>query len=127
MCAWKRLAAVLGLLLAASAALAQPQSHPVYVVLWFDTEDYILPPSDDAAKRLAEFLTAEGVPATFKVVGEKARTLERRGRSDVIAAMSRHDIGYHANTHSQHPTPAEYESGMDWNAGVAEVVHRRPV
>src|SRR5690348_9745519 len=71
MCAWKRLAAVLGLLLAASAALAQ-QSHPVYVVLWFDTEDYILPPSDDAAKRLAEFLTAEGVPATFKVVGEKA-------------------------------------------------------
>jgi len=124
MCAWKRLAAVLGLLLAASAALAQPQSHPVYVVLWFDTEDYILPPSDDAAKRLAEFLTAEGVPATFKVVGEKARTLERRGRSDVIAAMSRHDIGYHANTHSQHPTPAEYESGMDWNAGVAEFTRR---
>jgi len=123
MCAWKRLAAVLGLLLAASAALAQ-QSHPVYVVLWFDTEDYILPPSDDAAKRLAEFLTAEGVPATFKVVGEKARTLERRGRSDVIAAMSRHDIGYHANTHSQHPTPAEYESGMDWNAGVAEFTRR---
>lgn len=125
MCAWKRLAAILALLFAASAAaLAQPQSHPVYVVLWFDTEDYILPPSDDAAKRLAEFLTAEGVPATFKVVGEKARTLERRGRSDVIAAMRRHDIGYHANTHSQHPTPAEYESGMDWNTGVEEFTRR---
>lgn len=124
MCAWKKIAAIVALLLAASAALAQPQSHPVYVVLWFDTEDYILPPSDDVAKRLAEFLTAEGVPATFKVVGEKARTLERRGRSDVIAAMRRHDIGYHANTHSQHPTPAEYESGLDWNTGVEEFTRR---
>jgi hypothetical protein len=85
---------------------------PVYIVMWFDTEDYILPSSDDAAKRLADFLTAEGLHATFKVVGEKARTLERRGRSDVIAALRDHDIGYHGNTHSQHPTPAEYESSL---------------
>jgi len=27
---------------------------------WFDTEDYILPQSDDAAKRLATFLTEQG-------------------------------------------------------------------
>ena len=98
--------------------------NPVYILIWFDTEDYILPPSDDAAKRLADFLTAEGVPATFKVVGEKARTLERRGRSDVIAALRNHDIGYHANTHSQHPTPAEYESRLDWETGVEEFTRR---
>ncbi len=109
--AWKRLAVVITLLIAASAGLAQAPSHPVYVVLWFDTEDYILPASDDAAKRLAEFLTAEGVPATFKIVGEKARTLERRGRSDVIAALDHHDIGYHANTHSQHPLPPNMNPG----------------
>jgi len=36
--------------------------------LWFDTEDYILPQSDDAAKRIAEFLTQQGIQATFKVV-----------------------------------------------------------
>ena len=30
---------------------------PVYVTLWFDTEDYILPQDDDATKRLAELLT----------------------------------------------------------------------
>jgi hypothetical protein len=109
-------------------ALAQQRhSHPVYVLLWFDTEDYILPPSDDAAKRLAEFLTSEGVAATFKVVGEKARTLERRGRGDVIAALRQHDIGYHANTHSQHPTPAEYESDLDWSAGVEEFTRRERV
>src|SRR5439155_1262980 len=97
---------------------------PVYIVIWFDTEDYILPSSDDAAKRLADFLTAEGLHATFKVVGEKARTLERRGRSDVIAALRDHDIGYHGNTHSQHPTPAEYESSLDWNTGIEEFTRR---
>ena len=30
-----------------------PANGPVYVVLWFDTEDYILPASDDAALKLA--------------------------------------------------------------------------
>ena len=99
-------------------------SSPVYIVIWFDTEDYILPASDDVAKRLADFLTAEGVHATFKVVGEKARTLEQRGRVDVIAALRNHEIGYHSNTHSQHPTPAEYESTLDWGSGVEEFTRR---
>jgi hypothetical protein len=97
---------------------------PVYIIIWFDTEDYILPSSDDAARRLADFLTAEHVPATFKIVGEKARTLERRGRKDVIAALRKHDIGYHSNTHSQHPNPAEYESVLDWTTGVEEFTRR---
>ena len=96
----------------------------VYVVLWFDTEDYILPQSDDAAKRITEILSREGVRATFKVVGEKGRTLERRGRRDVIEALSRNEIGYHANTHSQHPTVAEYESKLDWEEGAAEFTRR---
>ena len=68
-----------------SALLAAPP--PVYVVLWFDTEDYIEPASDDAALRIANDLDKLGVRATFKVVGEKARTLERRGRRDVIQAL----------------------------------------
>src|SRR5437588_10762457 len=96
----------------------------LYVVLWFDTEDYILPQSDDAAKRLATFLTEQGIQATFKVVGEKARALERRHRTDVIAALQKHAIGYHANTHSQHPTPAEYESLLNWDTGAAEFTRR---
>jgi hypothetical protein len=99
-------------------------SAKVYVVLWFDTEDYILPPSDDAAKRLATFLSEQGIRATFKVVGEKARTLERRHRTDVIAALQKHAIGYHANTHSQHPTPAEYEALLDWESGSEEFTRR---
>jgi hypothetical protein len=116
-----------GKLAAAMPASAEPvgkSGSPVYVVLWFDTEDYMLPASDDAAKRLAEFLTAQGVRATFKVVGEKARVLEARHRADVIAALNRHEIGYHSNTHSQQPTAAEYESTLDWEQGVAEFDRR---
>ena len=111
-------------LICPNAWTQKPAASRVYVILWFDTEDYILPPSDDAAKRLAAFLTEQGIQATFKVVGEKARTLERRHRTDVIAALQKHAIGYHSNTHSQHPTPAEYESLLDWETGAAEFTRR---
>jgi hypothetical protein len=96
----------------------------VNVILWFDTEDYLLPASDDAALRVASLLSSRGIRATFKVVGEKARTLERRGRKDVIEALGRHDIGYHSNFHSVHPTPAEYLAVCGWADGVAEFVRR---
>jgi peptidoglycan/xylan/chitin deacetylase (PgdA/CDA1 family) len=110
--------------LAGVARAQAPSQGRVYVVLWFDTEDYILPQSDDAAKRLAVFLTRQGIKATFKIVGEKARVLERRGRRDVIGALAQHEIGYHTNTHSQHPTPAEYEAALDWSDGVEEFTRR---
>jgi hypothetical protein len=97
---------------------------PVYVVLWFDTEDYIEPASDDAALRIANDLTALGVRATFKVVGEKARVLESRGRRDVIAALSKHAIGYHSNWHSVHPAPAEYLVRLGYLEGADEFERR---
>jgi hypothetical protein len=107
--------------LAAAPATPSPR---IDVILWFDTEDYLLPASDNSAKRLAELLTERGIRATFKVVGEKARTLERRGRTDVIAALKKHEIGYHANFHSVHPTPTEYLSECGWLDGVAEFTRR---
>jgi len=116
---------VIALTLALSLrAAGQSAPPPIYVVLWFDTEDYILPQDDDAAKRLAELLTSLGVRATFKVVGEKARVLEARGRTDVIAALKRHDIGYHSNTHSQQPTIAVYLQHAGWEDGRAEFLRR---
>src|SRR5215469_1712616 len=123
---FSRILYAITVLLLAEAILLGHEAAPgkVYVVLWFDTEDYILPASDDAAKRLATFLTEQGIRATFKVVGEKARALERRQRTDVIAALQKHAIGYHANTHSQHPTPAEYEALLDWEGGAAEFTRR---
>jgi hypothetical protein len=97
---------------------------PVHVLLWFDTEDYIDPASDDAALRIANDLTKLGVRATFKVVGEKARALESRKRTDVIKALARHSIGYHSNYHSIHPTPAEYLRHFGFVEGVAEFERR---
>ncbi len=97
---------------------------PVYVMLWFDVDDYIQPQSDDAAKRLAVFLTQEGIPATFKIVGEEARALKQRERQDVITALAQHDIGYASNTYSQHPTIAEYETDLNWEAGAEEFGRR---
>jgi hypothetical protein len=110
------LALVCGNLVAARA--------PVYVVLWFDTEDYVDPIADDAALRIAQDLDRLGVRATFKVVGEKARTLEARGRRDVIRALSRHDIGYHAENHSIAPAPSVYLRDLGWLDGAAEFARR---
>lgn len=107
--------------LRAADSVAAPR---IDVILWFDTEDYLLPASDDSAKRLAELLTERGIRATFKVVGEKARTLERRGRSDVIAALRKHAIAYHANFHSVHPTPTEYLADCGFEDGVSEFIRR---
>ena len=105
------------LLFAGLAFAADPP--PVYWLLWFDTEDYIDPASDDAALRLARELDAMGVKATFKIVGEKARVLEERGRRDVIAALSKHDIGYHTDNHSIPPTPAVYLQKLGMADGAA--------
>src|SRR3989441_10917102 len=121
-----------GQMLVCSLLLALPSLHSiaaaekanVNVILWFDTEDYLLPADDDATKRLCEMLTARGIHATFKMVGEKARVLERRGRRDVIAALKKHDIGYHSDFHSVHPTPTEYLAECGWLYGVAEFARR---
>jgi hypothetical protein len=108
----------------AAHAASAGNTTPVYVILWFDTEDYLLPASDDAAKRLAELLTERKIRATFKVVGEKARTLERRGRTDVIRALKQHAIAYHSDFHSVHPTPSEYLAECGLLDGIQEFVRR---
>ena len=120
---------LLTVILCAFALLAQrfpttAANARVDVILWFDTEDYLLPASDDACKRLAQMLTERHIRATFKVVGEKARVLERRGRQDVIAALKNHAIAYHANYHSVHPTPSEYLAECGLLDGVQEFARR---
>jgi hypothetical protein len=118
----KRIAAILLCLFLLPHAPARAAEPEVLVLLWFDTEDYLLPASDDAAKRVAEILTSRDIHGTFKVVGEVARVLEKRGRTDVIAALRHHDIGYHTNLHSVHPTPAEYLADTGWLEGIEEFV-----
>ncbi len=107
-----------------TCSLSAKEQPTVYVTFWFDTEDFILPQADDAAKRLAEMFTRRNVKATFKIVGEKARVLEERGRDDVITALAKNDIAYHSTYHSVHPTPSEYCRDLDWHEGVSEFIRR---
>jgi peptidoglycan/xylan/chitin deacetylase (PgdA/CDA1 family) len=94
------------------------------VVVCFDVEDYVTPASegvDDIPMWLADILTEEGVPGTFFVIGEKARSLEKRGRDDVIQAMARHDIGSHTDLGSIHPTITEILEKAGWQEGVEKM------
>ncbi len=100
------------------------QNGKVYVVLWFDYEDYIQPRSDDAALRIAELLSDYGIRATFKIVGKKLDDLLHAGRKDIIDALSRHSVGYHSYDHSVHPTIAEYLKRMGWSSGGEEFERR---
>jgi len=96
------------------------QTKTTYVSVVFDVEDYISPVEegvDDIPKWLAETMTEVGVTGTFFVIGEKARSLEERGRQDVINAMASHDIGSHTNLGSIHPTVTELLEFADWETG----------
>ena len=96
----------------------------MYISLFIDVEDCGTPLSDDVAKDMAGVLTDHGLTGNMMVVGDKARTLEQRGREDVIAALSRHEIGLHSDRHSFHPTVAEYLAGKRWTDGIEEAVVR---
>jgi hypothetical protein len=94
------------------------------VVICFDVEDYVTPASegiDDIPKWLADIMTEEGVTGTFFVIGEKARSLMKRGRKDVIQAMARHDIGSHTDMGSIHPTITEALENAGWKDGVEQM------
>ena len=92
----------------------------VYVYLWFDIEDYVTKEADDPALIFINIAKRNHVPVTCKLVAEEVRALIERGRQDVIAAISSCDVGYHSDTHSQHPTVWEYLADLDVPAGAAE-------
>jgi peptidoglycan/xylan/chitin deacetylase (PgdA/CDA1 family) len=97
----------------------------VPVVLCFDVEDYTSPAEagmDDIPKWLAEIMTEEGVTGSFFVIGEKARMMERRDRTDVIDAMAQHDIGSHTNFGSIHPTITEILEHAGWEDGTGRMM-----
>jgi len=96
----------------------------VYVLFVFDVEDYIGPETDAGLKRLLDIFEAQGAQATWKLVGEKLRVLESRGRSDILRALAQQDVGYHTDFHSRHPTVAEYLADREWDEGVAEFARR---
>ena len=93
------------------------------VLFSFDTEDFVTPESDDALKGIAQTLERRGIRASFAMVGCKARALWTRCRKDVIEAVKRHDVQYHANTHMMWPQTTLYMSRMRWDEGLDLVVN----
>ena len=106
------------------AVAPSSQDGKVYVVLWFDYEDYVQPRSDDAALRIVSLLNNYGIRATFKIAGKKLEDLLHAERKDIIDALARHSVGYHSYDHSVHPTIAEYLKRMGWSSGGAEFERR---
>ena len=111
-------------LVTCSPEKAEVEPRP-FLVICFDVEDYTSPESvgmDDIPKWMAETLTEAGVTGSFFVIGEKARSLEARGRRDVIEAMARHDVGSHTSLGSIHPTVTEILEHASFEAGVETMV-----
>lgn len=98
----------------------------MYVALCCDVEDIFAPPEkglDDVIGWMADILADEGLRGTFLIVGQKIRQLEERGRSDVISALARHDVGSHTDS-TTHPFPWEYLEDKGWEDGLREALRR---
>src|SRR5690349_7726344 len=92
------------------------------LILSLDSEDYETPGSDDAELWWAKTLSRYGLTGCFCVVAELARALRARGRRDVLEAYRPHEIAYHSDLHSAHPTHAEYLEELEWDAGVQRLL-----
>ena len=92
--------------------------------LWLDIEDYVTNEADDPALIFINTLKRHNVPVTCKLVAEEVRALSERGRQDVISAVSNCDVGYHSDTHSQHPMVWEYLANLDVQSGAKEFALR---
>lgn len=99
----------------------------MYSLIYFDTEDFISPPDhpvQQLPRQLAEIMTRHGLPGCFHIHGEKARFMERHRQSEVIAALSEHDVSLHFDRGSIHPTTAEEVSQLPWFEGVERTLFR---
>ncbi|MAE63989.1 MAG: hypothetical protein CMJ18_06915 [Phycisphaeraceae bacterium] len=94
------------------------------MLISFDTEDFLTPQAHDAAGFYARTLSSLGMRGTFFVVARKALALRESGRSDVIAQLAEHEIGYHGYDHSVPPTMVERCEGRGFEGGVEALLDR---
>jgi hypothetical protein len=87
----------------------------IKIMLWYDVEDFITPEADDALLALIDMMDNLGIRGSFKMVGEKIRVLNERGRHDILEKLLSHEICYHTENHSVHPTQTEYLQNMGFS------------
>ena len=95
-----------------------------YLVIAFDTEDYVHEYAADGVLRDAELLTELGIRGSFNVVGQMAKALVKWGRQDVIDSLKKHEINTHSLAHTFHPTINEYTDIADYDAALAEFLRQ---
>lgn len=96
----------------------------IKIMLWYDVEDYITPKSDEALDKLIDMMDKRGVVSSLKIVAEKARALLSRGRFDIIKKIAGHEVCYHTDNHSRHPTITEYLENYGFSDGAAEFIRQ---
>lgn len=84
----------------------------IKVLLWFDVEDYLTAESDDAFYDILGILDEFGVRATLKFCTKKLELLQKKGRTDILEKLKRHELCFHTTEHSVHPLPTEYLSAV---------------
>ncbi|MCY3020563.1 MAG: hypothetical protein NTW87_16200 [Planctomycetota bacterium] len=92
------------------------------ILISFDTEDYATPEAVDATLWWTHELSARSIRGCFQLVGEVVRRLRRDGRDDVLAALAAHEIDFHTDYHSVHPTHSEAVEKLTLAEGVAWVL-----
>ena len=75
----------------------------IKVLLWFDVEDYLTAESDDAFYDILRILDEYGVRATLKFCTKKVELLQKKGRTDILEKLKRHELCFHTTEHSIHP------------------------
>ena len=85
------------------------------VIFRFDTEDFVNKNAADGILRVINVLEEYGVRGVFVIVGKFAEALRDWGRTDIIEALKRHEIGIHSLGHSIHPTINEYTDHVDYH------------
>lgn len=94
------------------------------IIFSFDTEDFTSSRAADGILYEANLFREEGVKGCFCVVGLLAKHLKEWGRTDVIEALSHHEIGTHTYGHTLHPMINEYTDIEDFDAAQKELIRQ---
>lgn len=94
------------------------------IIFSFDTEDFTSSRAADGILYEANLFREEGVKGCFCVVGLLAKHLKEWGRTDVIEALSHHELGTHTYGHTLHPMINEYTDIDDFYEAQDEVIRQ---
>lgn len=92
------------------------------IIFSFDTEDFTSVESMDTILEEANLFREEGVRGCFCLVGLLAKHMKEWGRTDVIEALSYHEIDSHTYGHTLHPMINEYTDIEDADEAIARVI-----